>query len=49
MNIISIGLLSAEHSSRLPEYIALVNYSAAKDTVKYFWEAEVFLPGFQIM
>ena len=49
MNIVSTGLLSAEHSSRLPEYITLVNYSAVKDTLKYFWEVETFVPGFQIM
>ena len=48
MSIISTGLLSAEHSSRLPEYITLVHYSAVKGTLKYFWEAEAFLPGFQI-
>lgn len=48
MNIISTGLLSVERSSRLPEYITLVNCSAmaAKHTLKYCWEAEAFLQGF---
>lgn len=48
MNIISTGLLSVERSSRLPEYITFVNYSAmvVKDTLKYCWEAGTFLPGF---
>lgn len=49
MNIISTGLLSAEHSSRLPEYITTMNYFAVKDTLKCFWELKPSSPGFQIM